>query len=424
MSGTSVWTNRNRFAPLSWRIFNISTSSKIFLIKEQKNILWFSSFLLFLFGTLGGGLNYSVQVVAANALALEDYGRMNSWLANTLIFLSIGGLLQVSAIFFPLSKVTLARASMLLLILSILTGLFLISSVTNERLTPWGWTFASLPLALGSGWIAGQLQLRLGFIGIGLSGLTGAATKFGIASLPMVSESGLIRFYLAFTLSQAFAAMVLSFFGIWAQDLGEYDTSASDQARPKMICAVILTLAGSLLPQIDLISLRNTQSAAILGVYARATLFAKATWFGASTVLQITLPLRVLAHNSGRRSSIYIKVIEGLVFGFGFAIAFLSFWLGPIVAHRFLGFELVDYRLWILLSCLNSIALFTILRNIQAHCSRLDWVRGGIVAIMVMAPMGCASLVDVIDVSSYLWISLFYYCSILVVHNSVAKRSL
>jgi len=384
-------------------------------------MFWFGSIFLFLAGALGGGLNYSVQVVAANALALEDYGRLNSWLANTMVFLSLGGLLQVSANFFPLGKVALARASVGLLILAIMTGFYLISSARNEWLTPWGWTFASLPLALGSGWIAGQLQLRLGFVGIGLSGLTGAATKFAIASLPMASESGLIGFYLAFTLSQACGAIALSFFGIWARTLSEYDFSASDQARSKMACAVILTLAGSLLPQIDLISLRNTQTAAILGVYSRATLFAKATWFGASTVLQVTLPLRVLAFNAGHRSSTYIKGIEGLVFGFGFSISVLSFWFGPTLAHRFLGFELVDYRLWILLSCLNSIALFTILRNIQTHCSRLDWVRGGTVALMVMVPMGCSVLVHLIDVSWYLIISLFYYSVILVAHNILTR---
>ena len=385
---------------------------------QLSQALWQGSCLLMLAGVIGGWFNYAVQLQGAKILRLEEYGQLNSWIANTMLLLSICGVFQPLGNFFPLEGIHLLRASLVMLVIAVITACGLVAAAMWGYMHPWGWTLAALPLAIICAWITGQLQQRLAFAGIAVAGFVGSATKFTIVCIPIVPLDPLVGFYLAFTLSLAVAAISLAHFGIRKQ-IGQAEPLMSrENPMARGICACILTMAGAVLPQLDVINLRHAGSSEMIGEYSRASLFAKAIWFGAAALLQVTLPLMV-RNRSGAAAQLTQKRIwfSEVVVMFGCTIAaFVSTWLAPPLAARYLGFDLSTVRPWILLTSLTTTVLFTLLCSIQRSCVQLNWRLSAIQLAFTLLPIPICMILKPADVGNYLILTFGYYVCLLILN--------
>ena len=378
--------------------------------------MWVGALLLGGSGALGGGLNYLVQVQAARNLPLGDYGDLNVWIADTTVLLSLGVLSQMWANYVPLGRRSLVRVSWMVLWGSILSATALVVLPGLRSWTPWAWTLTMLPVAVICGWMIGQLQLRLAFLGIGLAGLCGSAARLLVATEGAGSEPLLPSFYLAFAVGGLVSAMVLACFGVRCRASDPTAVTARDQMGAKIACAFVLTVAGALLPQVDVICLRIFTSAAVIGDYSRVSLVAKGIWFAGQIVLQVTLPLRIRAQSASgdERTGYYVRTAELIMLFFGVASAVSSAWLGPFLTQAFLGFDLSPFRYWFALTGLISVTLFVLQRSIQQHCARLDWRRGGTLLGSVAALVLFSRLFQFGDVQTYLVVALAYYLALVV----------
>ena len=378
--------------------------------------LWIGALLLGGAGALGGGLNYVVQVQAARSLPLGDYGVFNVWIADTTVLLSLGVLFQMWANYVPLGSSSLTRVSWIVLWASILSMTALAVLPDLSSWTPWAWTLTMLPVAIICGWMIGQLQLRLAFLGIGLAGLCGSAARLLVATQGAGRGALLPSFYLAFAVSGLVSAMVLAWFGVRCRTSDPTAVTGRDQMGAKIACACVLTVAGALLPQVDVICLRMFSSSSAIGDYSRVSLVAKGIWFAGQIVLQVTLPLRIRGQSASgnERLGYYVRFAEMIMLLFGVAAAVSSAWLGPLLSRVFLGFDLSPFRNWFALTGLISVTLFVLQRRIQQHCAQLDWRRGGTLLGGVAALVAFCRLFRFSEVQTYLAFAWAYYVALVV----------
>lgn len=416
------WTIR----PAKIAVIKASNKIAAAAIRPQK-AMWVGALLLGAAGALGGGLNYLVQVQAAKSLPLADYGILNVWIADTTVLLSLGVLCQMWANYVPLGRKSLVRSSWALLLGAVVAAVALSTWPNLRALAPWAWTLTMLPVAVICGWLIGQLQLRLEFFAIGLAGLCGSAVRLAVTMMVAGSGQMLPVFYLAFALSGLVSAIVLACFGIWTRVLAPTAATARDQMGAKIACAFVLTVAGALLPQVDVICLRMFQSADVIGDYSRVSLVAKGIWFSGQIVLQVTLPLRIRAQSAqsdaaDERTGRYVLIAEVMMLVFGVAGAVASAWLGPMLTRVVLGYDLSPYRLWFTLTGLISVTVFVLLRRIQQHCARLDWRKGGVELGGVAAMIGLSAVVRISSVQTYLAFALAYYLGLVVCGQLLWRR--
>ena len=368
---------------------------------------------------LAGVLNYGFQIQAARRLGLIDFGVLSNWLANVTITLMVASLSQMLANYFPMSKRRLAWCSIGIIWTSICLAACLLLMNLNETLTPQLNQLASVFMGVASGWLAGQVQERLRFGLLGLALFVGAAAKFGTTFMVFPSQSELASYYLAIPLGLAVAAVVLGG-GILLRPASDHHlASVAEQPVARVASAAILAVATALLPQIDIINLRLTQTDAMIGQYSRVMLFAKGIFFSAATMLQVALPLHLLAQraqgekrqSSGDERSVWRA--EMAVIGMCAVVAAGVTWIGPWISSHFLGFPLADFQMWILLTCLIAAVQFGLLQEIQRNCAKLDW-RGATFGLA-----GCVGILGLnwglrLDrVGDYLLLACIYYSVLL-----------
>lgn len=383
---------------------------------------WRGSIILLCTNGIGGVLNYGYQVEAARRLSVVDFGLLNSWSADTGIMLSLGGLCQMLAHYFPLNRVRLAQLGLGVFLIAAIVTVWLTMLAANGGLTDWNSRIGALLMCIGASWLMGEMQLRLHFSIIGFCGLVGAATKFGIALIVFPQQSPATSFYLSLTAGLGFAAMILglSVLLMWRQE--DHINRPSTRNGARFTCAFILALSGALVPQMDLINLRLTQSAAIIGNYARSSLFAKAIFFSAGTALQVTLPLHIRNQNQIGSETQGIWRVELLIFVGCALTACGAAIVGPWLSRRLLGFDLDGYQSWILLTGLIATVLFGLLQRIQRDCAALDWRRGGLCLLSLSAMIGICRLMPPNGVVHYLIAAFCYYSVVLAVVTFRGKR--
>lgn len=357
-----------------------------------------------------------MQIIAATKLATADYGRLNTWIVDISLALSIGALCQTSANFFPMRAMPLRLTALVLLFVSATVGVAITILARNGTTSSWAWIASMFPATLLAGWLTGQLQLRLKFAQIGCAGLVGAVAKVGMAALVPIGMEPLVWFFLAFSLSMVFSTLVLVIFCLVVEENAHLTPTSLVGAQARLGCAFVLTIASSLLPQIDIMCLRLVQSAEVLGEFARATLFAKGVWFVITLGLQITLPLRLRARANDPHLIVWL---DGGVLALAIASAVAGALVGPDIMRLFLNFDLDENRLWILLAGLMAVIMFVALRAIQQYCADLDWVWAMLVLTTVAALIPLCYLLQPQTVEGYL-LGALSYSFILVVGQQIA----
>ena len=381
---------------------------------------WRGSILLLAANALAGVLNYGFQIQAARRLSLVDFGVLSNWLANVTIMLSVASLSQMLANYFPMSKRPLGWCSIGVIVISacLATCLFLMS--LNGTLTPQLNQLAAVFIGVAASWLGGQVQARLRFGYFGLALFVGAVGKFGTTFVAFPGQTALTSYYLAIPLGLTVTAVVLGGVILLRLSRGEDDVvTVAEHPRARIGSAAILALATALLPQLDIINLRLTQTDAMIGQYSRVMLFAKGIFFSAATMLQVALPLHLLARrtrgrrqqSSGEERSVWRA--EMAVIGICVVVAAGVTWLGPWISIHFLGFALADFQLWILLTCLIAAVQFGLLQEIQRDCARLDW-RGAILGLAgSVGVFGLNLGLRFTKVEGYLMVACLYYSGLL-----------
>jgi hypothetical protein len=368
---------------------------------------------------LAGVLNYGFQIQAARRLGLVDFGVLSNWLANVTIMLMVASLSQMLANYFPMSKRRLAWCSIGMIGASVSVAACLLLMSLNGTLTPQLNQLAAVFIGVASSWLGGQVQARLRFGLLGLALFLGAAAKFGTTFVAFPGQTELTSYYLAIPLGLTVAAVILGGV-ILLRPAGDHHlVSVAEQPAARVTSAAILAVATALLPQLDIINLRLTQTDAMIGQYSRVMLFAKGIFFSAATMLQVALPLHLLAQraqgekrqSSGDERSVWRA--EMAVIGICSVVAVGVTWIGPWISIHFLGFALDDFQMWILLTCLIAAVQFGLLQEIQRNCAKLDW-RGAALGLG-----GCVGIfglnwgLRLTRVGDYLLLACMYYSVLL-----------
>jgi hypothetical protein len=306
-----------------------------------------------------GLLHYLYQVVAARRLSAADFADLNAWYAALALFFAVAGFLQYTANFAPAKRRWL-RAAVLAANLLAAVGL-------------WRW-FESAPalgfehavwivlLAAVSGWLLGQAQIRLAFTVMAIASLVIGATKLATALWP---AHGLTWFALAPFAGYIPALWWLSVH-LWRAD----DTTARPRARARTwwTAPLILSTASAVFPQLDLVLMSHTQTAAVFTEFAQASLFYKAIYFLVALLAQWLLPQQIhgLADRPIRKTgaTLAVAVVAAVA-----ASAVLAAIAAP-VAHFVLGWAEAPRAGLVFVSCLNMSLLTLLFLFIQEACAR------------------------------------------------------
>ncbi len=380
---------------------------------QTQRQFWRGSMVLLGCNTLAGILNYAFQVMAARRLGVADYGSLNLWIADVTVALSVGTVAQMVANYFPMPPRSLRKFAYFAITLAILAST-LICFVADKGLAD-GLFAGGMAVGLGliSGWLGGQVQARLLFGLLGGALVAGASLKLLVGGLGAF-QGPLTNYYVA--VSASFIAPILLIGGMSiAHPLGPMAEAREQQVKVKVICACLLAMATALIPQLDIINLRQFQSSEVLGQYARVMLAAKAIFFGAAAILQVALPFHLRAQDanlnqsaSGAIRKAELTVVAACFVASGCAALFLP-WLSPML----FGFELADFQGWILLTGVIASMQFALLQVIQRDCAKLAWVRAGKVLLAVGAVLIVGVFSPSLTVGTYLTAVAIYYAVIL-----------
>jgi O-antigen/teichoic acid export membrane protein len=388
---------------------------------QTQREFWRSSMVLLGCNTLAGILNYAFQVLAARRLEVADYGRLNLWIADITIVLSLGTIAQMVANYFPMAPSSLRKLA--LSALAVATAVALSLGLVSSDSGIYGYSAGTAALGLGlmSGWLSGQVQARMQFALLGMALVAGAGLKLLIAGL--VSMQGVLTpYYLAVSMG-FLAPIALIAVRSLAHPFTVVTSVAEDRVKAKIICASLLALATALIPQLDIINLRQFQTSEVLGQYARVMLAAKAIFFGAAAILQVALPFHLrsqdanMNHSAGgaiRRAEL---TVVGVCFvASGFAALVLP-WLSPLLFR----FELSGYQLWIFLTGFIASVQFALLQEIQRDCAKLAWRRAGLVLLALGLVLLWGWFGPAVDVRSYLVVAAIYYAAVLGLRLRIAR---
>lgn len=376
-----------------------------------------------------GGLNYLFQVRAAAQLDPATYGAFTGWMAYLSIALFVGAAAQIATNFLPWSEAGLRRVG-LMTVATPVVALLWFGSVRARSVAPSTLELGVAATLLGTvqQWTLGQFQARTWFGWMGSAVVLTAVMRWLGTFLPKFSMIDVEHAYFwALPISFAAACLFQGIVMLTQREASEPRARSMTHSSAWM-GALTLACATSLLPQLDMLSLRWLQSDYELGLFARTALFGKAVFFGALTLLQIALPHHVRAHQ-GIVDPQYRRIQWLERFGIAACILGSAVFAGsaPWITSRFLGFELdSEQQLWVLLSCLALTALYGHLQAVQVLCATGEWRRAAIRlgALAALCPMAQA-LGRQASISGYLAVALAYYCaldSVSRLHAAANKR--
>jgi hypothetical protein len=377
-----------------------------------------------------GALHYLFQVRAAAQLEPAAYGALNGWMAYLSLALFFGGAAQMASNFFPWTSAGVRRIGWLTIAATLL-GLAWLGFATRRGTTgPTALEFGIACTVLGTlqQWTLGQFQARTWFVWMGSALVLAAVMKWTCTFLPAFSAVNLSGAYFwAFPLSYGASCLLQSIVMLSQASSMSLPSPGGMTSGRAWLGALTLALAMALLPQLDMLNLRGLQSDYALGQYARTSLFAKAIFFAALTLLQVALPHHVLAHK-GRPSPEYARIqwLERLGLFTCVLGSFVAAACAPWLTSHFLGFELSSaQRLWVLLSCLALTALYGHLQAVQVCCATGEWPRAAarLFAVAALYPVTQIFLRHV-SVSFYLEVAVSYYVAIEVlgrVHDAMRQ---
>lgn len=383
----------------------------------------FKASILLLAANLAAGVgHYFFQVRAAALLTAPEYGVLNAWMAYLGISLTAGSIAQIGANFLTLSARKLKQISLTSLALSLALTLITVIIPADHPAVPWAVGVLSFTLGVLFHFWVGQFQGRTWFIWMG-------SILFGLAVIKVGTTFAIPReqgFYWAFPFSYGLTCVLASLIAFFQSRSSVQATAhvTSSAKHQSWIATPILAFGMALIPQLDLLNLRFSQPDQVLGEFARASLFAKAIFFAALTLLQVTLPYHIQWRRHQISEAMHRKIRLFELAGLGLCVlgSPVLAYLAPIITSRFLGFELSrDQQTWVLLSCLSLTALYGQLQRIQMLCALGQWKPAALKILPLAATLPVFYLLQVDSVTRYLVFALGFY-AILNLGDVVAAR--
>jgi hypothetical protein len=312
---------------------------------------------------VAGLLHYLFQVIASRRMSAAEFSQFNSWFAHMAVFFFIGGLLQYAANFFPAGRRRL-RATV------VIVNLFTLSLLALWPLTPAGATVLHAVMVLTGaaaiGWLTGQAQIRLLFLTIAAVNLLTALTKLSVIFWVKVEPAVLEQFVFA-----VFASYLPALWWLSAKMWNGSDAEAHPTPRAptghwleSWSAPVVLSVAGAVIPQMDLVIMSRIQSAVMFQEFARASLFYKGIYFFIAIFAQWLLPHQIRARE-GRLATASLGM-AALSIGGSAALTLAS----PLVVAWILHWESTPPPLLTFSSCLNMSLLTWIFLLIQEACAQ------------------------------------------------------
>lgn len=345
-----------------------------------------SASIFFIAGISAGVFNYLFQVVAGRNLSAENFAALNGWFANLSMLFFVGGILQYASNFWPASKALLRFSIILANVLSVLAVWYWLSHpgvLTPDR------AVMILVLSTLFGWLSGQVQIRMAFGVLSVTGILIALVKFGLVFMPIATPADLDRYALALFISYLPALWIITVY-LWSAPAAP--TSAS---KPKLAAPVILSAATAVIPQFDIVLMSHTVSAPQFQEFVRASLFFRALYFLIFILAQWLLPRQI--QNSKSNILIHFPKIAAA----SALISCLLTIISPVISQYLLGWQESPDRFIIFMACLELSFLALFLLKIQELCAQ-GKIRAAAILMAVLAAEALGQWLFKFDVKVYL----------------------
>jgi hypothetical protein len=207
-------------------------------------------------------------------------------------------------------------------------------------------------------WLLGQMQIRLKFASLALVGLAVAIARCGLSTAPWVGSDVMDRFVLVnfATFAMMIGTMAVA---LWSAE----DVKIASQRAPWK-SVLLLSVAGTMIPQFDMFIMHHTQIEADFIDFTRASLFGRALFSLIYMFAQWRLPSQVRGLASGEPPNLW-KFLLGLLILCGVVALSSTF----VSAHIF-GWERVPSKWLVFLSSTEISVLALVFFSIQRNCSQ------------------------------------------------------
>ena len=304
---------------------------------------------LFVIASLAAGVgHYAFQILASRHLSADEFARFSGWLAHLSLAFVGAGLVQYAANFHP-APARLVRRSLTAVNVGMAAAL-LAWAFGGDALGP-APALAIVVLAIGYGWVTGQVQIRLDFRGLAFAQVLTAAVK---VLIPVAVFGGLSGY--AFGLGFGFVPAT------WLLSARLWSRTAAPSglvARPSWTAPILIAVASNLIPQFDLLLMQHTQAPSTFDAFARVSLFYKGIYFVVFIFAQWLLPRQI--RGGGPR-----WLGPGLVAGFAALSSVGLAVLSPLLVRYVFHWDQTPPRLLILMSCGHMSLLTLVFIQIQA----------------------------------------------------------
>ncbi len=344
---------------------------------------------------VAGLLHYYFQILASQRLSAAEFSGLNAWFANLAIFFLVGGILQYAANFFPAPRHRLRIAIVAI-------NAFCLSVTALWLLGPDGQTLTRALMVLAGaslfGWLMGQVQIRMMFSTLTVANLLVALTKLSLIFSSLSGDSELERFSFALFACYLPALWYASIM-VW-QRRDEFDKQVRRRFSWEMWSApIVLSIASSVIPQMDLVLMSRLQSAEVFQEFARVSLFYKGIYFFIFIFAQWLLPFQIRDGESGLFRASFVLVLATLAGSTGLTLA------APWIVSWVLHWEATPSLMMIFAACINMSLLTWVFLLIQENCAQ-ERPRIAGVALSILAGEAALQLLLQLDALPYLALAI------------------
>jgi len=314
----------------------------------QGGVIFFGASLLAAF------CNYLFQVIASRQLTPKEFAELQAWVANLAPFMVGGVVLQYYANFHPAKSKALRSAAVVLAVLS--AGAFAVWPLTDE---PISLANSALVVAVTASmlWLMGQTQIRLDFVWLSVGSLLLASGRVMYVLFP--HESGGFGTFVFANLVAPAAVVVMLAVRLWpARDVTGTKSGNFWQN------ALVLSMAGALIPQFDVFLMNHTQAEGDFISFARASLFGRAVYALTMIMAQWLLPNQLRGLKTAPKVPLW-AALGGILL----TCAVMAGFAEPLARYAF-GWDSAPEPMLVFLAGAEISMLATIFILIQGFCAK------------------------------------------------------
>ena len=247
-----------------------------------------------------------------------------------------------------------------------------------------------------AGWLMGQLQFRLQLVALSAVSFLIGVTRVTVALLPIGVPDTLGKFVAA-NLASGLVGIWFLTWKLWPAE--EAVQVRHDQKGGMWKNALLLSAAGSLIPQFDMFLMNHTQASGDFIAFARASLIGRVVYAITVIVAQWLLPRQIRGEQPLFNITPWHCVIA--VFGFCGAVA----WGSPFIAESILHWDTTPSRTLVFLASAEISMLGLVFMVIQTACARHNLRRASLM-LGLLGVEAVAQLVVKLPMTDFLVVAL------------------